>query len=239
VVNTFQQLLEPSVPQVAAYRERLKQVRPSMASMCLYVGLRETAEQLGLPKTNFWIYPGEHYEQDLARFAEDPEAEIPLVYISFPSAKDPTFTDRYPGRATIEIVAPGPHEWFAQWADRPWGKRGDDYEELKERLSLRLLEKLYDRLPHLRGKVDYYELSTSLSTAYFCRYLSGEIYGLDHDPDRFGQDWLKPRTDIPGLYLTGQDILTCGVVGAMIGGLLTAVELTGMKGWWLAKKMLT
>ncbi|MEE4216151.1 MAG: NAD(P)/FAD-dependent oxidoreductase [Xanthomonadales bacterium] len=238
VINTFETLLDDSVPQRRLYLERLQQVRPSMASICLYIGLQETAEELGLPKTNFWIYPSEHYEKELAAFDNDPEAEFPLVYISFPSAKDPSFTQRYPGRATIEIVAPGPHEWFESWADKPWGKRGDDYEELKERLSQRLLKALYKKMPQLEGKVDYYELSTSLSTDYFCRYSKGEIYGLDHDPQRFEQDWLKPKTEIPGLYLTGQDILSCGVVGAMIGGLLTASQLGGLKGWMLLRKIL-
>ena len=66
----------------------------------------------------------------------------------------------------------------------------------------------------------------------------GEIYGLDHDPERFEQDWLKPKTDIPGLYLTGQDIVSCGVTGAMVGGLLTAVQVGGLKGWLLARRML-
>jgi phytoene dehydrogenase-like protein len=76
-----------------------------------------------------------------------------------------------------------------------------------------------------------------LSTDYFCRYKNGEIYGLEHTPQRFEQDWLKPKTDIPGLYLTGQDVLTCGVVGAMVGGLLTAIQLGGLKGFGLARKM--
>ena len=100
-----------------------------------------------------------------------------------------------------------------------------------------MLTKLYQKFPHLEGKVDYYELSTPLSTNHFCRYSQGEIYGVAHTPDRFEQDWLKPKTRIPGLYLTGQDIMTCGVVGAMIGGLLTAVAVSGLRGLPLAKKM--
>ena len=109
---------------------------------------------------------------------------------------------------------------------------------MKEELSQRLLGKLYGKLPQLEGKIDYYELSTPLSTDWFCRYPRGEIYGLDHDPQRFEQDWLKPKTDIPGLYLAGQDVMTCGVVGAMMGGFLAAVQLGGLKGWLLARKML-
>lgn len=235
VFNTFARLLPGDLPEVARYRQRLTQVRRSMSSMCLYVGLQATAEELELPKTNYWLYPGENYEQRLAEFMADPEnREIPLVYISFPSAKDPSFTDRYPGRATIEIVAPGPWEWFQKWSDTPWGKRGEDYETLKEKWSQRLLERLYEHFPHLRGRIDYHELSTPLSTDHFCNYQRGEIYGLEHTPGRFRQDWLKPATSVPGLYLTGQDVMSCGVAGAMIGGLMAAVAAGGVQGWKLA-----
>lgn len=238
VFNTFGTLLPDNAPHKAFYQNKLGQVQRSMASVCLYIGLQETAENLALPKTNFWIYPGPDYRGQVEDFLADPDnRDIPLTYISFPSAKDPSFTERYPGRATIEIVAPGPFQWYQQWADKPWGKRGEDYEAKKDAYAQRLLEKLYEKMPHLRGKVDYYELSTPLSTDYFCRYSTGEIYGLDHTPERFEQDWLKPKTRLPGLYLTGQDIMTCGVVGAMIGGLLTTVAVSGLKGLPLAKKM--
>ena len=238
VFNTFNKLLPKDAPNWDYYQDKLTTVKRSMASNCLYIGLQDTAENLGLPKTNYWIYPGTDYEKHVQDFAEDPENnDISLTYISFPSAKDPSFAERYPGRATIEIVAPGPFEWYEEWADKPWGKRGEEYEAKKEEFAQRLLAKLYEKFPHLEGKVDYYELSTSLSTDYFCRYSEGEIYGLDHTPDRFELDWLKPKTRIPGLYLTGQDIMTCGVVGAMLGGLLTTVAVSGFKGLPLAKKM--
>lgn len=240
VFNTFGKLLPADVAKASGYLKKLDTVKRSMASLGMYIGIQDTAENLGLPKTNYWLYSSEDYEGSLERFFADPEhTEIPLVYISFPSAKDPAFTGKYPGRATIEIVAPGPHEWFAQWADKPWGKRGDDYDALKEAWSQRLLERLYQHFPQLRGKIDYYELSTPLSTDYFCRYETGEIYGLDHDPSRFEQRWLTPKTSIPGLYLTGQDIITCGVAGAMIGGLVTAVAVSGRRGASLAKRFFT
>lgn len=237
VFNTFNRLVPSELVDKTSYARRLNKVRPSMANLSLYIGLQDTSENLKLPKTNLWIYPSERYEQDIDKFMDDPEQDFPLVYISFPSAKDPTFNERYPNRSTIEIVAPCPWEWVEQWADKPWGKRGDDYEALKERFAQRLLEKLYEKLPHLRGKIDYYELATPLSTQFFCWYAKGEIYGLDHDPQRFEQNWLRPKTEIEGLYLTGQDIMTCGVVGAMIGGLMTAVTIGGVKALPLAKKI--
>ena len=36
-----------------------------------------------------------------------------------------------------------------------------------------------------------------------------------------------PRTRITGLWLTGQDVLTCGVAGAMMADLLTVVAMVG------------
>ncbi|WP_295803447.1 NAD(P)/FAD-dependent oxidoreductase [uncultured Microbulbifer sp.] len=229
VFNTFEKLLPESASYAAGYLRQLRQVTPSMSHQCLYIGLRKTAAELGLPKTNYWLYPSGDYEADTERFLQDPQAEIPLVYISFPSAKDPSFNERYPGRATIELVAPAPYEWFEQWKGETWGKRGAEYEALKQQFSERLLEHLYRHFPQLRGQVDYCELSTPLSTRHFCRYRRGEIYGLDHDPSRFEQDWLRPKTRIKGLYLTGQDIMSCGVAGAMFAGVLCAQSLLGWR----------
>ena len=157
----------------------------------------------------------------------DPDAPFPVVYISFPSAKDPDYLNRHPGTATIEIVAPAPHEWFKKWQDTQWGKRGDDYDAFKAGLGDRLMEHLYARLPQLRGQVDHYEVSTPLSTDWFGGYQQGELYGLAHTSERMRQDWLRPQTDIPGLWLTGQDVLTCGVTGAMMAGLLTTMSMVG------------
>ena len=145
------------------------------------------------------------------------------------SEKDPDFERRHPGRATIEIVAPAPYEIFEPWADKTWGKRGDDYEALKQSYGERLLEHLYDKVPQIRGRVDYWEVSTPLSMQWFCGWERGELYGLDHDPARLQQRWLRPRTKVPGLWLTGQDVMSCGVSGAMMGGVAAATAVAGMR----------
>ena len=229
VDNTFNHLLPDDVVERSGYRRRMQEVQPSVAHLGVYVGLQGTAEELGLPRTNFWIYPSNDYDAALDRFLEDKDAAFPIVYISFPSAKDPDYESRHPGTATIEIVAPAPYEWFEKWHDATWGKRGDDYEAFKETLGERLLEYVYAKLPQLRGKVDYYEVSTPLSTNWFGGYQRGELYGLAHTRERLNQDWLRPKTNIPGLWLTGQDILTCGVTGAMMAGLITTMSLVGAR----------
>jgi all-trans-retinol 13,14-reductase len=229
VDNTFNHLLPDDVATNSGYRRQMKNVKPSMAHLGMYIGLKGSAEALGLPKTNFWIYPGNDYDKALDEFMDNPDAPFPIVYISFPSAKDPDYENRHPGTATIEIVAPAPYERFEKWKDETWGKRGEDYEAFKEALGSQLMEYLYDRLPQLRGKVDYYEVSTPLSTNWFGGYQRGELYGLAHTAERLQTELLTPRTKIPGLWLTGQDILTCGVTGAMMAGLMTTTAMVGMR----------
>lgn len=227
--NTFNHLLPDDLVKSHGYADLLAQVRPSMGHLGVYIGLKGTAQELGLPNTNFWIYPSNDYEAALQAFFKDRDAPFPVVYISFPSAKDPDYLNRYPGTATIEIVAPAPYEWFKPWKGTTWGKRGEEYEAFSAELGQRLMRHLYDKLPQLEGKVDYYEVSTPLTTEWFSAYRHGELYGLDHTPERLQQDWLGPRTRIPGLWLTGQDTLTCGVTGAMMAGLLTTTAMIGMR----------
>lgn len=229
VGNTFQQLLSAGIAEKSGYKQKLKSVEPSFSHLGIYIGLKNTAEELKLPKTNFWIYPNSDYDSAVERFIENQDAPFPVVYISFPSAKDPDYVVRHPGTATIEIVAPAPYQWFEKWRDETWGKRGEDYDAFKAKLGERLMAHLYDKLPELRGKVDYYEVSTPLSTNWFASYQRGELYGLAHTPGRMKQKWLRPKTTIPGLWLTGQDILTCGVTGAMMAGMLTTTSIVGIR----------
>ncbi|MFK7888482.1 MAG: phytoene desaturase family protein [Gammaproteobacteria bacterium] len=225
--NTFRHLLPSSTVRDKGYEEKMSQVTPSFAHIGVYIGINKTAEELDLPKTNFWIYPHNDYDGAVEAFKADPDAPFPVVYISFPSAKDPDYLNRWPGTATIEVVAPAPYAWFKRWEDTTWGKRGEDYDAFKQQLGERLMRHVYAKLPQLGGQVDYYEVSTPLSTNWFAGYREGELYGLDHTPQRLQQDWLGPHTRIPGLWLSGQDTLTCGVTGAMMAGMLTTTAMVG------------
>jgi all-trans-retinol 13,14-reductase len=46
-------------------------------------------------------------------------------------------------------------------------------------------------------------------------------------PERFRVPWLGPRTPIDGLFLTGQDAVAHGVMGALYSGLVTASVVLG------------
>jgi len=221
---TFNRLLKGE-KNTQKFKEVTNQISPSACHLCLYVGLNAGNEVLQLPKTNFWIYPENGYDHDktVANFNEDPEnAPLPVVYISFPSAKDPTWQARYPNRSTIELITITKYEWFKNWEDTKWHKRGEDYDSYKERLSQRLLDYMYEYAPQTKPYLDHYELSTPLSTKSFVNYSEGEIYGLQHTPERFNDKTLRAITPIKNFYLTGQDIATAGIGGALNSAVLTS-----------------
>lgn len=196
-------------------------VEPSAAHLSLYVGLRGTAAELGLSGTNQWIYEDADQDGSFRRFARDPDAPFPLLYLSFASAKDPTFLARFPGKATLEAVTMGPYAPFARWEGTRSGHRGAEYAELKERLRERMLAAVLARLPGIRGRVEVAELSTPLSTRHFAGHPHGEIYGLEATPRRFEAD-IPVRAPLPGLFLTGADAATSGLTGALAGAALCA-----------------
>ena len=227
IYNTYQKLLPKQQQQKSDTEKFFKNLTPSVGHVCLYIGINESNEKLKLGKANYWIFPDEYdHDKSVNDYVNNPDAPFPVVYISFPSSKDPDWENRLPGRTTIEIVTLASFAWYEQWKDKRWMKRGEDYKAFKEKTAQRLLEVLYKHHPELRGKIDYYELSSPLSTAHFANYGYGEIYGIDHNTKRFEQKYLRPRTAIKNFYLTGQDIVSCGVGGALFSGLITASAIT-------------
>ena len=220
--NTFHTLLPQDAPGGQAALAELRTVPPSMAHVCLYAGVKQSASELGLTGTNLWIHPSPDHDANLARFHADPSAEFPMMFISSPSAKDPDFNRRHPGRATLEMICPAPYEWFARWEDSRWKRRGQEYDEFKAGLTERMRAGLEEHVPAVRGKLDVAELSTPLSTRHFMNYSHGEAYGIGATPARFRLRCLTPQTAVRNLYLTGQDVCTLGISGAMMGAVLTA-----------------
>lgn len=220
VRNTLGHLLPPEDREEFGLDPSLHHIKPSTSHLCLYVGLRGTDKELGLPKYNYWCY--DPYVGD-----GEPGGRLPSAYISFPSAKDPVWGRTHKNCSTVQLIGLGRYEDFEPFAHSKWNKRPEAYEAIKKQFEDEMLERLYALHPKTKGQVVWSEVSTPLSTAHFANYAHGEIYGLEHTPARFQQEWLRPRTPIKGLYLTGQDICTAGVCGALFSGVLTTSAILG------------
>lgn len=223
--QTFGALVPEQFAKPHGYVSPPTNVPPSFSHAALYVGVDQDAKSLGLTPSNIWVYPHEDHDKNISTYLDDPSKPLPLAYLSFPSAKDPTFATRFPGRSTIEVIGLAPWTWFSNFSNTQWHKRGHDYETLKENLASRLLDALYVQCPRVQGHVDHAELSTPVTTKHFTSHPHGEIYGLAHTPERFLMKTLRPETPFHGFFLTGSDICTAGVGGALMGGVISVSSI--------------
>lgn len=224
--NTLGRLLPAPVAAAHGYPQLLERARDGYSFVVLFLGLDGSPTELGLPRNNVLVLEDEDCDTFYHQAPQSPSWLSSGLFISFASAKDPTWTARHPGRSTGEILAYVRPEWFEDCAGTAWGKRGHGYRAAKDAVSQELLAALYRHLPQTKGRVRYQELGTPLTAEHFGGWPAGTLYGLAKDRENLLHQahWLRPRTRIPGLFLAGQDSLAGGFVGAVGGGLLAAHE---------------
>jgi phytoene dehydrogenase-like protein len=86
--------------------------------------------------------------------------------------------------------------------------------------------------PGFKALVDYCEVSTPLSVEHFTGHRRGSVYGIPATPERFRLRYLGVATPVRNLYLTGSDVASLGIMGAMMGGVVTTSRLLGPLGFF-------
>lgn len=105
--------------------------------------------------------------------------------------------------------------------------RGAEYVAMKNKWKGIFTKVLLDQFPQLDGKIDHTEFGTAVTNNYYLGTHRGAVYGLAHTPKRLEQHWLRPKTPIKNLFLSGQDAVCCGVTGALAGGYMCAYAMSG------------
>lgn len=225
-VNTYRRLLPAEVSAPFA-DEIAAEEKHAFSHVTLYLGLKESPATLGVKGENWWIYSG--YDHDAAALSgiDAANGEIHAAYVSFPTLKDPDFSVNEKARHAAEIIVPAAYANFARWKDQPWKKRGDEYEQEKEKISAAILRLIERKIPGFTNLVEYAELSTPLTSEHFTDTKYGNIYGVLASPQRYGYRWLGVRTPVKNLYISGTDAAGHGITGALMGGVLAAARVLG------------
>ena len=221
--------LEQRPDGIDVYKKIMDNIKPSVQHIYCFVKMRGEPASLGLRSANLWIYPHGDYDKIEKEFLENPlESPMPM-FMAFSCVKDDKWNETYPGFSNAIILTLAKKEWFDEWKDERCTKRGDVYNDYKDRIGERMLEEgLYKFFPKTRGSVEHFEMATPLTTQHYLRSAHGESYGLDINRHRLlNAADLRPKTSIGGLYLTGQDICTLGVSGALSSGVMTASVIMG------------
>jgi len=222
--NTFTRMLPASV---LPFRDQLKSPPEGFEVVELFLGLRRDPRELGFKGENYWIFESFNHDEVYDRRNELLNGWAPMAYLSFPSLKDP-----HARRHTADIIAPLSYASLEAHRDEPWRRRDEDYESAKNRITQALLELIERHHPGFGDLVEYSELGTPLTFEHFTAAPSGTIYGYPATPEKYSKAWLAPRTPIRNLYLTGSDVALLGIMGALMGGVVTASCLLGWFGFF-------
>lgn len=197
--TTYLQLLRAP----PAFAESLRRSPVGRSMLSLFLGLRESPRARGFDAINYWLIP-----PGPPRVADrrDVLAGELTAFLSFPSLKRGTRAH------TAQLILMAENSIFPERRDG-----GGDYEELKERVTEALLRFLENRFPGFRSLIDFHELSTPATVERFVSSPQGAVYGIPTTPARFFYPWARSRSPVPGLFLTGTDVFSPGISGAIHG----------------------
>jgi len=124
----------------------------------------------------------------------------------------------------ISIICPCRFEEVKQWDNSKTGRRPRAYYEWKERVAdttLGIVKRYYN---DALGDLKIIDMATPLTFRDYMNAPNGCLYGAKH---QLADMPFMPRTRIKGLYLSGQVIVSAGLMGAMLAGFLSAAAITG------------
>ena len=116
-----------------------------------------------------------------------------------------------------------------KWKGTSVGKRGKAYEEFKKAKAEKLLSVLEMHFPGIRSKIQTYYTSTPLTYLDYTGTEGGSMYGNAKDINLGSACRVPQRTKVPNVYLTGQNINSHGMLGVLVGAIVTCSELLSAK----------
>ena len=161
-------------------------------------------------QANVWTFPEERQAQKAGG-----------VMISCRVPENGTYAQQ------IDLLTPMDWQQCQQWADTKVGRRGEDYQAMKQAMAEACIEMAETVIPGLKAMTETYYTSTPLTYRDYTLTPQGSAYGVRKDCRNLVVTMLSPRTPIPNLLLTGQNLMLHGLEGVSMTALLTSSEVLG------------
>ena len=198
-----------------AFRSRINAIPQTVGCFSVYLEFKDDV----VPYQNYNFYG---YNDDTPWDCEQyDDASWPkgYLYMHFCQEPHPTFAK------TGVIISYMQMKEVASWAGTTVGRRGADYEAFKQQKAERLIASVEQQFPGLRNHIKHYYTSTPLTYRDYTGTEGGGMYGVVHDIQLDAACRVPHRTKIPNLLQTGQNINSHGILGVLVGSIVTCSEL--------------
>jgi all-trans-retinol 13,14-reductase len=205
-----------------AFRNRIRSLENSISFFSVNIVLKQ----------NSWPYFNHNYyyfnQDDAWGVADYTEEDWPRGYALYSSAssKASTFADGVTIMTYMrfEDMKKWEHTFNTATHESP---RGADYEQFKKMKAEKLISQVELRFPGFREAIDRYYVATPLSARDYIGTDDGTLYGVVKDYREPMRTFISPRTKIPNLYLTGQNLNLHGILGVAFSSIVTCSEILG------------
>lgn len=178
--------------------ERLERMEPAISFFQVWMGIAVDLRNTGVNESEILYYstydPDEIYDSCLMGKYEK------ICSITIPSLLHPGLAPE--GKHVMSLLYPISYDFEKQWRGEN-GKRGEEYQNLKDEVTKRLIKTAERVVPGLSEHIVVREAATPLTLERYTLNYKGAAYGWAHVPDQVGANRLQPRTHIKGLYLAG------------------------------------
>lgn len=116
-----------------------------------------------------------------------------------------------------------------QWIGTSVGRRGESYETFKKKKAEQLLKSLEIQFPNIRSCIKHYYTSTPLTYLDYTGTEGGSMYGVAKDVHLGAACRVPHKLRIPNVYQTGQNINSHGMLGVLVGTIVTCSEFLSAK----------
>lgn len=200
------------------YRRRIAGIPNSFGMFTANIKLKENS--LPYLNRNQYLYEG----VDLWDFAHvDTSIQTNAALISY---QVPADGSSY--AANIDILTPMNWTDVAGWDGTKVMRRGEDYEEFKKRKFQQCVKFAGKYIDGLEDSIEAVYTSTPLTYKDYTATQDGSAYGIKKDYQKLMFTMLTPRTPIPNLLLTGQNLNLHGILGVSMTSFFTCAEILGM-----------
>lgn len=220
--ETVKHLLPEEIREQHWARE-IASFKPSLCHFQLYLGFEGDIARQGATRSNHWFYHS--WDTSSVLWSAADGEPILMMFVSFPSLKDPAHDPGPSFRHTGEVMVCADWSAVAEFAEGTPDEHADEWAAFKRTVESKIMEAFTEKFPALAPLVVYSELSTPFATVAFTGHEKGGFYGIETTPRRILSDSLNARTPVPGLYLAGQDVMSPGIAGALTGGLFGAAAV--------------
>ena len=223
----------------------LPDVPGSNGHMTAFVTLDRNFREFDIYAANVHSMPDlPKYNYNLSKMQEDFYAHPLnqpgcLVTLTCPSAKDVIYDEKYPNECNVLMLTEAKMTWF-NYPCGTHGNRTQEYKDFKAKFEQLFLERLYRIFPKTKNHVKAIEVGTPITTKFYLNAPEGESYGMELTPYRFSKEVMEnlhAKTNVNGLYLTGECSFFGGLGGAMVSGWISAFHVLGV--WGMLKLAVT